>query len=243
MNVAALACTGLGKAWAADWRGGREKALADVHVQVPAGSVCGIVGPNGAGKSTLLRLCAGLLAPTSGSCAIFGRGPDEAARQGQIGYAAEHVNYPGFLTAGAMLIHLAKLTGATDSVARSSAQEALASVGLAEAGSRRIGQLSKGQKQRLSLAQAALGQPDLLLLDEPAAGLDPRAMDRFESWVTSRRTEGRTVVFTSHFLPQTESLCDRLVLLDRGRVLLNAGREEVARRGGLAEVFLELTRP
>lgn len=237
--AAAVTFAGVTKDYVTDWRGRTWRALDQVSFVVPVGSICAVVGPNGSGKSTVLKLAAGLTRASVGHCLANGRAPAAALTEGQIGYLAEDFVAPPFFTGRDLLVRLARVAGLNSPQASEVAARLLATVGLQEAGDRRVGEYSKGLRQRLGLAQALIDDPQLLLLDEPAAGLDPRAVENLAGIIRAQRDAGRTVVLTSHFLPQVEELSDHFVLLERGRVLFTGSPAEVRQRGGLAQLYLE----
>lgn len=238
---AALRFTNVRKDYVTDWRGRRWRALDEVSFSVAGGSICALVGPNGAGKSTLLKLAAGLTWPTGGACGIAGVSPAEAARTRVVGYLPEHAQLPAHLTAAEALLAVGQLIGLTRDEARAAGAQALDEMRLADIATRRLADLSRGQRQRIGLAQAMLGRPRVLLLDEPASALDPRAVAELGAWLAARRAAGTTVLLSSHFLPQLEGLCDQFVLLERGRVVFDAGRAAVQAAGGLTQAFLDRT--
>ncbi len=235
----AIRAESLSKEYLADWQGRRWRALDAVSIIVPRGATCGLVGPNGSGKTTLLKLLAGLTAPTAGWCEVAGFRARRAAELGRVGYAPESPGFPDFLSGAEYLTHLARLSGQSSAAAARIATQALALAELCEAGGRRIGEYSKGMRQRLAVAQAVLTNPDVVLLDEPAAGLDPRAVERLGRIIRELSARECTVLWTSHFLPQMEELCDRIVMLERGRVLFAGDAAEVAGAGGLSQLYLE----
>lgn len=232
-GAAAIAVDGLVKDYARDWRGRGWRALHGLSFAVPRGELCGLIGPNGSGKSTTLRLLAGLSTPTAGRVTV----------QGRIGYVPEAPGLPAHESGRGWLQWLAGLSGHDSRVAAAAADRALASVGLTAAADRKIGTYSQGMRQRLGLAQAWLDQPDVLLLDEPAAGLDPHGMHQFTALLAEARARGQTVVLTSHYLPQLETLCDRIVVLGAGRVQFAGERAAVAAAGGLENIYLRHTTP
>lgn len=238
--VPALQAVGLGKTYPADWRGRRVPALSEVTFTISPGTVVALVGPNGSGKSTLLKLCAGLSEPTAGTVDVAGRPAAEARRGGGIGYLAEETHYPRGLGVRAWLRGLAELDSRLPEP-EGAVEQVLAEVGLTAEAEQRIGNLSKGQRQRLGLAQARLGSPELLLLDEPATGLDPRAVEAWMALVRRWREAGRTVVFSSHFLPQVEEVADRILLLAQGRLVAAVTAAEARAAGGLHRLYLERT--
>lgn len=226
------------KDYVTNWRGQRWRALAEVSFLVSPGSICALVGANGAGKTTVLKIAAGVTWPTHGRCTVMGCAPSEAAAAGRVGYLPEHLGFPTHLTVRDVLAESASfLAGEVDPAA--AVREALEEVALIEIERQFVATLSRGQRQRLGLAQAMCGSPRLLLLDEPASALDPRGVIELGRWLEARRRSGATIVLSSHFLPQLEELCDQFVLLDRGRVALAASRDEVLAAGGLTKAFLE----
>jgi ABC-type multidrug transport system ATPase subunit len=235
----AIRAESLVKNYQTDWKGRRRRALDGVSFAVAQGSVCGLVGPNGSGKSTTLKVLAGLLRPDEGKCEIHGQPVAHAIGAGRVGYLPETTGLPEYLTGEEFLRELAQLVGPCDIEDKIAC--ALALVGLTSEGKRRVGEYSKGMRQRLGLAQAVLGDPAVVLLDEPASGLDPRAAGQLGAAIGQLRARGRTVLLTSHFLPQAEEWCDQLVLLEKGRVVFDGGNAEVTASGGLHHLFLERT--
>jgi ABC-type Mn2+/Zn2+ transport system ATPase subunit len=223
--VAAVACRDVWFAYGHD-----APALEGASFSVASGSFTALIGPNGAGKSTLLRILLGLLRPARGSVEIFGGPPGDRARP--IGYVPQRVKLPaGFpLTVSEVAlmgrygrIGLIRRPGADD---RARAAEALARVGMGERGGRRFSDLSGGQQQRVLIARALAGDPNLLLLDEPTAGLDPAARARFYALVCDlQHSQGLTVLCASHDLEVVSEHVDRLVLLDRAVLAAGPPRE------------------
>jgi len=195
-------------------RYGRRWALQDCSLSVPAGHVAGLVGPNGAGKTTLLHMAAGLLAPTTGEISIFGRSPRELAVVKTVGFVAQDKPlYPRF-TVGET-IRLGKWLNPAFDTART--EERLSNLGIPA--SQRVGRLSGGQRAQVSLAVALGKRPELLLLDEPVANLDPLArVEFFQMLMTEVAATGLTVVLSSHLLADLQRSCDYLVLLSSSRV-------------------------
>lgn len=198
---------------------GQVLGLSDVSWSTGAG-VVGLLGPNGAGKSTFIKLVAGLMRPSRGRCTVFGQ-PPAASRdaRARIGYAPEHDRAWDELTALEFVAALAELAGVPRRAARRRAEDALASVGMADAMHRRIAGFSKGMRQRTKLAQALVHDPDLLLLDEPLTGVDPLARRDLISRIRDLGAAGKTVVVSSHVLPEVQAITDTVLVLHRGRVL------------------------
>ena len=215
----AVELTGFAKSFSTGWTGGRLNAVRGLTLQVAPGQVVGLLGPNGSGKSTTLKALAGLLVPSAGECRIFGcrAGSDEA--RALVGYLPESPQFPAHLTGRGFLEYCAGLSSLESTATAGRVDEVLAWSGLAEAAMYRVGTYSKGMAQRLGLAQAVLHDPPLVLLDEPASGLDPAGRLELSRLIRELAARGKTVVFSSHLLTQAAELCDRLVLLGRGRSL------------------------
>ena len=214
-------------------------AVEDLSFDVGAGSVTGFLGPNGAGKTTTLRMLLGLAAPTSGRALVFGRRFVElerpAARVGAVLEAADV--HPG-RTGRDHLRVLAPLVR----VPRSRVDEALALVDLGGAGSRRVEGYSLGMRQRLALAAALLGDPELLILDEPANGLDPEGVRWLRDFLRAFAAEGRTVLVSSHHLAEVAETVDQVVIINRGRLVVESPLTELTARAA-GSVLVEAARP
>jgi ABC-2 type transport system ATP-binding protein len=199
---------------------GEVVALKDLDLQVPPG-VTGLVGANGAGKTTLLRLMLGLLHPTSGSMRVLGHDPqsEPLVVRSQIGYMPEGDCLPKDQTAADFVSYAAQLAGIPPSEARRRSSETLFLVGLEEERFRYLGDFSTGMQQRVKLAQAIVHDPDLLLLDEPASGLDPEGRIQMLDLIKRLATFDINVIVSSHVLTDIEQTCDWVVMLDAGRLL------------------------
>ncbi len=187
-------------------------ALAGVSATVPMGKVVGLLGHNGAGKSTLIKLILGLIEPTSGHVEVLGQSPwgsQAVALRRRVGYLPESVAFYGNLTGTEIITYLAKLKRAP----RQQAGELLQRVGLDAARDRRVSTYSKGMRQRLGLAQALLASPELVVLDEPTAGLDPQATRELYEIVAELRTEGHSVLVSSHVLAELEPHIDSALIV------------------------------
>ena len=196
-------------------------ALDELTVTVEPG-VTGLVGANGAGKSTLLKILLGLLEPTSGRAAVFGRDcvTDGFAIRTLTGYMPEHDCLPSDVTATELVTHLGRMSGLPATAARERAADSLRHVGLYEERYRQIGTYSTGMKQRVKLAQALVGDPRLLLLDEPTNGLDPAGRTGMLELIARIGAEfGISIVVASHLLGEIEQICDHLVAIESGHLL------------------------
>jgi ABC-2 type transport system ATP-binding protein len=196
---------------------GQVQGLSDV-TWTARGGVTGLLGPNGAGKSTLIKLVAGLLRPSRGACAVYGESAfrsREARRR--LGYSPEHDGSYDELTALELVTALAGLSGVADPARAAAA--ALDQVGLAGAMHRRVRGFSKGMRQRTKLAQAFVHDPDVLLLDEPLTAVDPLARRQLIERIRALGAAGKTVLVSSHVLPEVQALTDEILVIYRGKVL------------------------
>jgi ABC-2 type transport system ATP-binding protein len=206
-------------------------AVDHVDLNVQTGDVYGFLGPNGAGKTTTLRMALGLIVPTEGSVELFGRDPlREGARalEGVAGFVEAPRFYP-YLTGRKNLELLAALDG---DGARERIEEVLEIVELTPRGGHRVGGYSHGMRQRLGIAAALLRRPRLLILDEPATGLDPAGMRDMRQLIRRLADEGITVLLSSHQLPEVQELCDRVAIVDSGRVVYEGALSDLRRQGG-----------
>lgn len=212
-----IAFTALGKSYRS-WTGREVRALADFTLEIPRGEVFGLAGPNGAGKSTLIALLLGFLAPTEGDTRIDGRDPREFVERNGVGYLSELINIPPGWRVGAALKRYAILSGIPESDLTPRVEAAIAQLGLEEHRGKKVRQLSKGNLQRLGLAQALLAESRLVVLDEPTHGLDPVWTGKFRDIVDQLRRPDRAILIASHNLDELARLADRVGIVDRGRL-------------------------
>jgi ABC-2 type transport system ATP-binding protein len=206
-------------------------ALDGVDLRVAPGELVGLLGPNGAGKSTLTKIACGLVRQTAGRVEVLGRPAGSTAARARTGYLAELFRFPGWATAEELLeLHqrLARSSGGAAERTR-----LLTLVGLAEAAQRRVEAMSKGMQQRLGIAQALVGDPALVLLDEPTSALDPAGRRTVRELLEGLRGRGVAVLLNSHLLSEVELVCDRVVIVDRGRVVAEGTPQELAAPGGV----------
>ena len=204
-------------------RYGRITALASLSMTIPRGDVFGFLGPNGAGKTTAVKLLLGLARPTAGEGWVLGaalsdRAAHRRARR-RIGYLPELFRYQHWLCAREVLRVHCELIGLERAARDGGIREALAIVGLADRADDRVGGYSKGMQQRLGLAVALLGAPELVLLDEPTSALDPVGRHDVREIIRALKARGTTVFLNSHLLSEVEQVCDRVAIVDRGRVI------------------------
>ncbi|HKY51253.1 MAG TPA: ABC transporter ATP-binding protein [Candidatus Limnocylindria bacterium] len=208
-------------------RYGSITALAGLTMTIPRGDVFGFLGPNGAGKTTAVKLLLGLTPPTSGDAEVLGAaiGDREALRR--VGYLPELFRYQSWLTAREVLGVHCELAGIDRAAWPREIEDALAIVGLADRGSGRIGTFSKGMQQRLGLGVALLGAPDLVVLDEPTSALDPVGRHDVREIIRGLGERGTTVFLNSHLLSEVEQVCDRVAIVDRGRVVAEGSLDDL----------------
>ena len=211
-------------------RFGDRVAVEGVDLHIPRGSAFGYLGPNGAGKTTLIRMLLGLTQATSGSMRLLGR-PVPAERDAalaRVGAIVEEPRFHGHLTGRE---NLAIIAAAREPEAHGRIEGALARVGLSQRADERVKRYSLGMRQRLGVARSLLGDPELLILDEPTNGLDPAGIHEFRRMIRGFVDEGRTVLLSSHLLDEVEKICDEVAIVDRGRVVLQGSIAELAAGG------------
>jgi ABC-2 type transport system ATP-binding protein len=210
---------------------GSVRAVEDVSLTVAAGEVVAVLGPNGAGKSTTLLMLLGLLPPRTGSVELFGGRPQAAVAAGRVGAMPQVGGLLPRSTVRDLLTFLHEIYPGPMPVA-----EALDLADLTGCAGRTVERLSGGQAQRLRFAMAVIGRPDLLVLDEPTAALDAQSRRVFWAAMRGYVAQGRTVLFSTHYLEEADANADRVVVLDRGRVLVDGTADEVKRRVGVRTV-------
>ena len=217
MSEPAIRTADLGK------RYGKITALAGLALEVPRGAVFGFLGPNGAGKTTAVKLLLGLSSPTSGEAWLLGAPISDAsahrAARARVGYLPELFRYQGWLTAREVLALHCELMGMARSSWRRESDRVLDIVSLTDRAETRVGTFSKGMQQRLGLAAALLGSPELVLLDEPTSALDPVGRHDVREIIRALRSQGMTIFLNSHLLSEVELVCDRVAIVDHGRVV------------------------
>jgi ABC-2 type transport system ATP-binding protein len=200
-------------------------ALDGVDLEVPRGEAFGLIGPNGAGKTTFIKCLLAIAHPDGGTVELLGGRPEDPRSRARVGYLPERLTLPGAWTPRAFLASVARLKGIAPR--RADLDALLARVGLTEAGERKIRGFSKGMRQRLGLAAALVGAPELLVLDEPTDGVDPLGRVEIRQLLTAEVERGATLFINSHLLSETERICSRIGILSHGRLVRSGPLEEL----------------
>ncbi len=209
---------------------GRKRALDEISLEIPSGSVCGLIGPNGSGKTTIMGVLAGLLHVDSGQVDLLGRGPFSASEHaGRITLMPQDCVPSPYTPVMESLTYLAELQGLDRPAAKRAASEALDRVQLGDRGSSKFGSLSHGMRRRFSIAQALLGEPELILLDEPTSGLDPELVVEVRRLILERRGRA-TLLVSSHILRELEDMCDHAIFVERGQCVRSGPMSEITGR-------------
>jgi ABC-2 type transport system ATP-binding protein len=218
-----------------------QTALDEVSLNVPAGQVLGLLGPNGAGKSTLMKLICGYLPPNSGRLEVCGFNVDEdpLETKSRIGYLPESNALPEEMYIREYLRFVAGLFKLSE--VKQTVEDVIEQVGLGPEVHKKIGELSKGYRQRVGLAAAIIHKPEVLILDEPTSGLDPNQLVEIRALIRSIGKE-RTVMLSTHIMQEVEAMCDRVVMIKKGEIVADDKLSEIVKdKGSLEEAFKELT--
>jgi ABC-2 type transport system ATP-binding protein len=236
MNTSILSFDRLSK------RYGQTTALHDVSFDVPNGEIFGLLGPNGAGKSTLIRILMDIIRADSGEVRVFGE-PRRRDHLDRLGYLPEERGLYTKQTVIDVMMYFGSLKGLARADARRRALEWLEKVELPQVATWRIDRLSKGMGQKVQIASVLLSDPELCVLDEPTTGLDPVNVRLVQDLLTERRSHGRTTILSTHHMNQVETLCDRVALIHKGRLMVYGEVDEVRRRYSLPEVIVRARGP
>ncbi|MFN7340237.1 MAG: ABC transporter ATP-binding protein [Opitutia bacterium] len=239
----AITVEGLTKDFRVGLRGLKLRAVDNLTLSIPRGQVYGLLGPNGCGKSTTLKIVLGLVAPTAGSFTLLGDATASAGARARVGFLPEAPYFHRFLSGRELVRYCAQLSGVPAGRIGEAVERALALADMTEAGARPVGTYSKGMLQRIGLAQAVVHDPELVILDEPTAGVDPVGSGAIGRMIRRMRDEGRTVVLCSHLLGQVEEVCDRVAIMDRGRLVLEGRLDEVLARRDRHQITVENLSP
>jgi ABC-2 type transport system ATP-binding protein len=223
----AISVQGLTKDFRVGLRGLKLRAVDNLSLEIPRGQVFGLLGPNGCGKSTTLKIVLGLVPATTGTINILGFPSATSAARQRTGFLPEAPYFHKFLTGRELVQYCARLSGVPADKVNEAVESSLDLAAMTEAASRPIGTYSKGMLQRIGLAQAIVHDPELVILDEPTAGVDPVGSAAIGRMIHAMRAKGKTIVLCSHLLGQVEQVCDRVAIMDRGRLVLEGRVDEV----------------
>lgn len=223
----AISVQGLTKDFRVGLRGLKLRAVDNLTLEIPRGQVFGLLGPNGCGKSTTLKIVLGLVPATTGTISILGSPSATSEARRRTGFLPEAPYFHKFLTGRELVQYCARLSGVPAAKVTEAVEASLELAAMTEAASRPIGTYSKGMLQRIGLAQAIVHDPELVILDEPTAGVDPVGSAAIGRMIHAMRAKGKTIVLCSHLLGQVEQVCDRVAIMDRGRLVLEGRVDEV----------------
>ncbi len=218
-------------------------AVRHLSFNVLRGEVYGLIGPNGCGKSTTMKVMLGLLKATEGHASIFGRDSEQVASRQEVGFLPENPYFYKHLTGRETLHFYGRLCGMRGALLKERTEEMLTLTGLVNAAERRVGGYSKGMLQRVGLAQALIHGPQLLILDEPTAGVDPAGSRSIRDLILDLKERGITIVVTSHLLEQIQEVCDRVGIMSNGRMVKEGPLEELISVESQTEILLEGASP
>lgn len=226
-DIPAVEIENLTKDFRIGMRAVKLRAVDGVSLRVRRGEVFGLLGPNGSGKSTTLKIILGLQSPTAGTCRIFGKSSADVAARSRVGFLPEAPYFYGYLSGRELVRFYARMSGVPAEKTEERVEDALSLTGMTAAADRRVKTYSKGMLQRIGVAQAVVHDPDLVILDEPTAGIDPVGSAEIGDAVRAMKARGKTVILCSHLLGQIEELCDRVAILDRGKLVVAGTLDEV----------------
>jgi ABC-2 type transport system ATP-binding protein len=238
-SVPAVEIRDLVKEFTTSFRRQPLKAVDGVSIRIAAGEVYGLIGPNGSGKSTTMKALLGLVAPSSGHCAIFGRDSLKVDSRNDVGFLPENPYFYKHLTGVETLRFYGKLCGLGGRKLDDRVSELLALVDLENARDRRVGGYSKGMLQRIGLAQALVQEPRLVILDEPTAGVDPVGSRQIRDLILKLRERGITVFLCSHLLEQVQEVCDHVGIIFRGKMIREGRLEDLIAIEDQTEIVLK----
>lgn len=237
----AIRIDSLTKDFALGIRGLKLRAVDDLSLTVQNNQIFGLLGPNGSGKSTTIKVILGLVRPTFGECQVFGQPSHIVDARAKVGYLPEAPYFYRFLSGRELVKFYAEVCGVAKDAIDQQTDDVIELVGMKAAASRRVGTYSKGMLQRVGLAQAMVHDPQLVILDEPTAGVDPIGSAAISEIIRELKNQGKTVVLCSHLLAQVEDICDHVAILNKGKLivegavselLLDTGRQIIEVEGG-----------
>jgi ABC-2 type transport system ATP-binding protein len=217
---------------------GTKLAVESMDLSIPQGELCGFIGPNGAGKTTTIRMIMSIIFPDSGQIGVLGKASAVDSKD-RIGYLPEERGLYRKMKVAPFLSYMAKLKGIDPAAAQTRVHQWLQRVGLADCAKKKCEELSKGMQQKVQFIAAVIHEPDLLILDEPFSGLDPVNRRLLRELIDEQHKQGRTIIFSTHAMYEAEQLCDHLVMINRGKKVLDMSMNEIYRNFDPRTVAIE----
>jgi ABC-2 type transport system ATP-binding protein len=236
---AAIEFLGVSKTYQKRWIWSRIAALSRISFEVARGEICGFLGPNGAGKTTSMNILMGFIYADAGRCRVLGYAPGDVRAKERIGFLPENFAFYRHLDAAHLLQFHLRLSGRRVEAPGALIAGLLAKVKLDTHEGLKIGKYSRGMVQRVGIAQALLGEPELLVLDEPTSGLDPAGRKEIRELLLALKAEGKTIFLSSHNLSEVEHVCDRVIIINRGRVVRAGALLEMLAGGDRVETVVD----
>lgn len=243
MAEAAISIKSLTKDFPVGISGKKLRAVDGLDLEVADNEIFGLLGPNGSGKSTTIKVVLGLLEPSTGECTIFGKSSRSVGARRSVGFLPEAPYFYRYLTGRELVRYYARLCGVAKSGLSDAVESVIELVGMREAAHRRVGTYSKGMLQRIGLAQAIVHDPQLVILDEPTAGVDPLGSAAIAGIVRELKSRGKTILLSSHLLAQIEGLCDRVAILHRGKLVREGRVDELVAEKAADSFIVEGLKP
>jgi len=239
MTAAAIQIKSLTKDFRIGMRGVKLRAVDDISLEVGDNQIFGLLGPNGCGKSTTMKIILGLLDPTRGACSIYGVPSSSVKSRRDVGFLPEAPYFYRYLSGRELVRFYARICGLAKDEIDDRTEDVLKLVAMDEAAHRRVGTYSKGMLQRIGLAQAIVHDPRLVILDEPTAGVDPIGSAAIAEMIRSLKERGKTVLLCSHLLAQVEGVCDRVAIMNRGKLVLEGPVDELLEQRNQRSIVVE----
>ncbi|MFT6059510.1 MAG: ABC-2 type transport system ATP-binding protein [Lentimonas sp.] len=239
MSHPAISIKGLTKDFSIGMRGLKLRAVDDLNLEVGDNEIFGLIGPNGSGKSTTIKVVLGLLDASVGECQIYGKPSHAVAARHSVGFLPEAPYFYRYLSGRELVRFYARICGVSRGNIEKQVAEVIELVGMTEAAHRRVGTYSKGMLQRIGLAQALVHDPQLVILDEPTAGVDPLGSAAIAEIIRELKRRGKTVLLCSHLLAQIEGLCDRVAILHRGKLVREGRVDDLVQEKDVQSLVVE----
>tara|TARA_B110000208_G_scaffold19966_1_gene24892 strand:- start:12803 stop:13693 length:891 start_codon:yes stop_codon:yes gene_type:complete len=239
MSHPAISIKGLTKDFSIGMRGLKLRAVDDLNLEVGDNEIFGLIGPNGSGKSTTIKVVLGLLDASAGECQIYGKPSHAVAARHSVGFLPEAPYFYRYLSGRELVRFYARICGVSRGNIEEQVAEVIELVGMTEAAHRRVSTYSKGMLQRIGLAQALVHDPQLVILDEPTAGVDPLGSAAIAEIIRELKRRGKTVLLCSHLLAQIEGLCDRVAILHRGKLVREGRVDDLVQEKDVKSLVVE----